>query len=138
MSIQDITGIEQAFDQLPYDEKLIVIAKLRSRLDQDSERADEIDRQMAEMAADPDIQREIREIAAETDENAGESRSQLPPDQWFYQNQSPSGVDVSLLRQMRRLTPLQRLVRMEQHALEIQTLLEYGRKHRKAKAAKNR
>jgi hypothetical protein len=65
MAIQDITDIEQAFDQLPYEEKLIVVAKLRSRLEQDADAAEEIDRQMAAMAADPDIQREIKEIAAE-------------------------------------------------------------------------
>ena len=47
-----------------------------------------------------------------------------------------SGVDVSLLRWTLRLSPLERLIKMEQHARETQSLLEYGRKHREAKAAR--
>jgi hypothetical protein len=51
---------------------------------------------------------------------------------------APSGVDLSLLRYMRSLSPLERVVLMEQHARDVETLLEYGRKHRETKAAKNR
>jgi len=48
------------------------------------------------------------------------------------------GVDVSLLRWMLGLSPLERLVKMEQHARETQSLLEYGRRHREAQAARPR
>lgn len=48
------------------------------------------------------------------------------------------GVDVSLLRWMLRLSPLERLVKMEQHAQETQILLAYGRRHREAQAARPR
>jgi hypothetical protein len=49
-----------------------------------------------------------------------------------------AGVDVSLLRHLLQLTPLERLRLMEQHARDTLVLLEYGRRHREAKAAANR
>jgi hypothetical protein len=49
-----------------------------------------------------------------------------------------TGVDLSLLRWMLRLSPLERLAKMEQHTRETQTLLEHGRRHREAKAARPR
>ncbi|PYM16658.1 MAG: hypothetical protein DMD81_11895 [Candidatus Rokuibacteriota bacterium] len=55
-----------------------------------------------------------------------------------FDHHDSSGVDVSLLRWMLRRSPLERLVLMEQHAQETLTLLEYGRKHRQAKAARLR
>lgn len=60
------------------------------------------------------------------------------PDPLYYGDYSESGVDLSLLRENLKLTPLERLIRMEQHARNIQVLLEYGRKHREAHAAEGR
>ncbi len=65
MSAQDISRIEQAFAKLPLDEKAVVIAKLRFRLDQESQAAEDAARVMAEMAADPDIQRELQAISTD-------------------------------------------------------------------------
>ena len=48
------------------------------------------------------------------------------------------GVDLSLLRHMLSLSPLERLQVMEQHARDTLILYEYGRKHREAEAAKVR
>ena len=49
-----------------------------------------------------------------------------------------SGVDVSLLRYMLQLTPLERLKVMEKHARDMATLHEYGRKHRETESRSNR
>ncbi len=49
-----------------------------------------------------------------------------------------SGVDLTLLRWMIGLSPRQRLVIMEQHARDTERLLEYGRRHREAKARSGR
>src|SRR2546427_7547880 len=48
-----------------------------------------------------------------------------------------SGVDLTLLRWMIGLSPRERLVVMEQHARDTERLLEYGRRHREAKARSN-
>jgi hypothetical protein len=60
------------------------------------------------------------------------------PDRLYYGDYSESGVDLSLLRENLKLTPLERLIRMEEHARNTKLLLEYGRKHREANAAKGR
>ena len=49
-----------------------------------------------------------------------------------------AGVDLSLLRYMLRLSPLERLRVMEKHARDMATLHEYGRKHREAQPRSNR
>jgi hypothetical protein len=49
-----------------------------------------------------------------------------------------AGVDLSLLRYMLELSPLERLTRMEQHARDTQVLYEYGRRHREAQAGTDR
>ena len=49
-----------------------------------------------------------------------------------------AGVDLSLLRSILRLTPLERLKRMEQAAADTKALNEYGRRHRKARARPHR
>jgi hypothetical protein len=56
----------------------------------------------------------------------------------YFGEYNEAGVDLSLLRYMLSLSPLERLVRMEQHARDTLTLYEYGRKHRAAKTAENR
>lgn len=48
---------------------------------------------------------------------------------------SESGVDLTLLRWMLSLTPMQRLVVMERNARDTLKLLEYGRRHREREAA---
>ena len=60
------------------------------------------------------------------------------PDPLYYGDYSENGVDLSILRDNLKLTPLERLIRMERHARDIQVLLEYGRKHREAHAAEGR
>ena len=51
-----------------------------------------------------------------------------------YGDYDDSGVDLSLLRYMLGLSPLERLTRMEEHARDTLVLYEYGRQHRQAKA----
>ncbi len=49
-----------------------------------------------------------------------------------------NGVDVSLIRYMLSLSPLERVQRMEQHAKECWILYELGRRHREAQSAQAR
>ncbi|MBI3463897.1 MAG: hypothetical protein HY000_12695 [Planctomycetes bacterium] len=65
-------------------------------------------------------------------QEAGSARSQDFPEH------DSSGVDLSLLRWMLRLTPLERLEAMERRARDYQKLLEYGRQHRETPARQNR
>jgi hypothetical protein len=44
-----------------------------------------------------------------------------------------NGVDVSLIRYVLGLSPVERLSVMERHAQDTLTLMEYGRRHREAK-----
>jgi hypothetical protein len=67
-----------------------------------------------------------------------DSVDSLPPHALDYGEYDESGVDLSLLRYMLALSPLERLQRMEAHARDTQILLEYGRRHREAKAAADR
>jgi len=55
-----------------------------------------------------------------------------------YGDYDENGVDLSLLRYMLQLTPLERLTLMEKHARDTEILYEYGRKHRESKAAQDR
>jgi hypothetical protein len=55
-----------------------------------------------------------------------------------YGDHDASGVDLSLLRYMLRLTPLERLTVMERHARDMVVLHEYGRRSREAKASPDR
>lgn len=48
---------------------------------------------------------------------------------------SDSGVDLSLLKYMLSLPPIERLRQMERSARDVEELLEYGQKHRQAKTA---
>ena len=56
----------------------------------------------------------------------------------FYGAYDDNGVDVSLLRYMLSLSPLQRLTVMEKSARDTRILHEYGRRHREAKPPQNR
>jgi hypothetical protein len=49
-----------------------------------------------------------------------------------------AGVDLSLLRSILRLTPVERLKRMEEAARDTKALNEYGRRHREARARPHR
>jgi hypothetical protein len=49
-----------------------------------------------------------------------------------------SGVDLSLLRSLLDLPPLERLMRMERAARDTKALNEYGRRHGKAGARPDR
>lgn len=62
----------------------------------------------------------------------------VPKKDKFYGEQDEHGVDVSLLRYMLQLSPLERLKVMEKHAGDMAALHEYGRKHREAKSRSNR
>jgi hypothetical protein len=55
-----------------------------------------------------------------------------------YGQQDQTGVDLSLLRQLLRLSPLERLQRAEEHARDMLILYEYGKRHREAKAGSDR
>lgn len=49
-----------------------------------------------------------------------------------------NGVDVSLLRYLLQLSPLERLRLMEQHARDSEALREHGRRHRETRPPENR
>lgn len=55
-----------------------------------------------------------------------------------YGEQDENGVDLSLIRYMLSLTPLQRIEMMEQAAQQTRMLNEYGRKYLQSAAAENR
>jgi hypothetical protein len=55
-----------------------------------------------------------------------------------YGDYDDNGVDLSMLRYMLRLSPLERLIVMERHAKDMAVLHEYGRRNRQAKASTNR
>jgi hypothetical protein len=57
-----------------------------------------------------------------------------PASPLYYGEYDEAGVDLSLLRYMLRLSPLERLVLMEQHARDTRLLYEYGQRHREAQA----
>ena len=76
--------------------------------------------------------------AAEPEDHLGMTDEQWA---WFqtcthgYGEQDENGVDVSLIRYMLSLSPLERLRVMERHAQDTLLLLEYGRRARDAAAA---
>jgi hypothetical protein len=59
-------------------------------------------------------------------------------DPCYYGEYSESGVDISLIKYMLSLTPLERVRRMEQHARDSQMLMEYGRRTRQTTATAGR
>jgi hypothetical protein len=61
-----------------------------------------------------------------------------PPGADDYGEQDENGVDLSLLRYMLRLSPLERLRVMERHARDTQLLNEYGRRAREAPSPPHR
>ena len=63
---------------------------------------------------------------------------QGPPSVASSNQYDENGVDLSLLRYMLQLSPLERLRLMEQKAREMSVLYEYGRRHREAQSNKHR
>ena len=53
-----------------------------------------------------------------------------------YGEQDENGVDLSLIRYMLSLTPLERATLMGENARQAAILYEYGRRHREAQSAK--
>jgi hypothetical protein len=64
---------------------------------------------------------------------AGRTGVKVAPDEY-----DEAGVDLSLLRYMLELSPLERLRHMERHARDTRMLYEYGRRHREAQAGTDR
>jgi hypothetical protein len=66
MSQSDFSQIEDAFKKLPISEKLLLIERLVHRVHEDTLNAkSQLDQQLAQMAADPEIQAELSEIERE-------------------------------------------------------------------------
>jgi hypothetical protein len=68
-----------------------------------------------------------------------DSKGAIPPPVHLrtdYGEQDENGVDLSLIRYMLSLTPLERAEAMARHALDSAMLYEYGRRHREAQSAK--
>lgn len=55
-----------------------------------------------------------------------------------YGDYDENGVDLSLLRYLLSLSPLERLRLMERHARDTQMLNEYGRRYREASSGSGR
>ncbi|MHC4179661.1 MAG: hypothetical protein ACYSWU_19285 [Planctomycetota bacterium] len=69
-------------------------------------------------------------MGPQKDSSSGEAEFQGPYDD--------SGVDLSLIRSMLALSPLERLKLMERNARQTRVLNEYGRQHRQARADSSR
>ena len=48
----------------------------------------------------------------------------------YYGEQDPNGIDLSLIRENLKLTPLERIRKADAHRREALRLMEYGRRHR--------
>jgi hypothetical protein len=69
------------------------------------------------------------------------SKEPTPPDApegVSYRDYDENGVDLSLLRYLLSLSPLERLRLMERHARDTQRLNEYGRRYREASSGSGR
>lgn len=66
MSQSTLSQIEESFSALPVSEQRRLIDRLVRRVNQQTSKQDgDVDDQLAQMAGDPDIQREMREIERE-------------------------------------------------------------------------
>jgi hypothetical protein len=52
----------------------------------------------------------------------------------WHGEQDANGVDLSLIRQMLRLSPAERVRKIERHAREVQRLMAYGKQLRQKSA----
>jgi len=60
-----LSELEENISQLPLDEQLLLIERLSHRIRANFSAKTDMDTQLSEMAADPEIQREIQEIERE-------------------------------------------------------------------------
>lgn len=65
MNTLSLESIESDINQLSFLEQVQLLERLAQRIRRQTERRQSIDDQLAAMAADPDIQRELRQIEAE-------------------------------------------------------------------------
>jgi hypothetical protein len=65
MNALTLENIESAINQLSFLEQVQLLERLAPRIRRQTERRQSIEEQLAAMAADPDIQRELRQIEAE-------------------------------------------------------------------------
>jgi hypothetical protein len=66
MTTPDLVNLEAAIDQLPFSDQLWLMERLARRIRERSLQAlGSPERELEEMANDPDIQRELREIETE-------------------------------------------------------------------------
>lgn len=65
MNTLPLESIESAINQLSFLEQVQLLERLAQRIRKQTERRQSIEDQLAAMAADPEIQRELREIEAE-------------------------------------------------------------------------
>ncbi len=56
----------------------------------------------------------------------------------YYGEQDENGIDLSLIRENLKLTPLERMVRAEEYAEDTLRLQEYGRRNREKQLRKDR
>jgi hypothetical protein len=73
-----------------------------------------------------------------TEEAGSMSQKASGPRLDVYGEYDENGVDVSLLRYMLSLSPLQRLEVMEKCARDTRVLYEWSRKHREAESPQDR
>jgi hypothetical protein len=71
-------------------------------------------------------------------DQSGQGALPEPLSKEYYGEYDENGVDLSLIRYMLTLSPLERLRAMDKHARDTLLLLDYGRKHREAQAGKDR
>ena len=60
-----LSQIEERINQLPIDEQLLLIERVAQRIREEMAKQHAFEKQLAAMAADPEIQRELRKIDEE-------------------------------------------------------------------------
>jgi hypothetical protein len=60
-----LAQIEERIHQLPIDEQLLLIERVAKRIREEMAKQHALEKQLAAMAADPEIQRELRKIDEE-------------------------------------------------------------------------
>ncbi len=60
----------------------------------------------------------------------GNEKGNAPPGHCYYGEQDENGIDLSLIRENLKLTPVERIRRADTAEQEALRLLEYGRQHR--------
>ena len=56
----------------------------------------------------------------------------------WYGEQDENGIDLSLIRENLKLTPLERMIKAEAAEHDTRLLLDYGRRHREKQVRQNR